>query len=206
MTRVESKPKSLNKQQLKTGKQLGIAATICLFAIYAIFLLTDKAAKISEKQYLVKSLSKVLPESGFDNDLLATRQQLGDMIVYQACKEQKPIFQIYEIKTNKGYSGLIKLLVSIDLTQKKIEKIRPLFHQETPGLGDQIDVDKSPWLQQFEVQLSTPAAAIAVKKDKGQIDAITGATITSRAVSDAVRTAFFSKPLQQLPNLCEQKP
>ncbi len=205
MSKLSSKNRlGLNAKQLNTGKQLSIAASICLLAIYALFNLTEEAAKNSEKQYLIKSLAKVLPHGSFDNDLLATRQQVGEMIVYQACQNQQPAFEIFEVKTHKGYSGLIKLLVSINLSQQKIEKIRPLFHRETPGLGDQIDVDKSNWLQQLEVKLSTPAKNIAVKKDKGKIDTITGATITSRAVSNLIQQTFFAKPLPQLPNLCEQ--
>ncbi len=194
--------KKISKKQLMTAKQLGIAATVCLFSIYVLFLLTDSTAQASEKQYLVKSLAKVLPKDGFDNDLLKTQTRQGEMTVYQACKNNQPKYQIYEIKTDKGYSGLIKLLVSVDLQNKKILQARPLFHQETPGLGDQIDTDKSPWLKQFALPLQTPKQDIAVKQDKGKIDAITGATITSRAVSNAIRESFFTQPLTVLPNHC----
>lgn len=199
--------KKINKQQLNTAKQLGIAAAVCLFSVYGLFLLTDNAAKAGEKRYLVKSLKKVLPQNSFDNDLLATKSEttsnVGKITVYQACQGTTPRYQIYEIHTDKGYSGLIKLLVSVDLAQQRIEQIRPLFHQETPGLGDQIDVDKSSWLKQLALPLSTSAERIAVKQDKGQIDAITGATITSRAVSNAVRHTFFDQSLNELPNHCE---
>ncbi len=195
--------KKITKQQLTTAKQLGIAASVCLFTIYALFLLTDGSAQASEKRYLVKSLAKVLPTNSFDNDLLKTQTQQDEMIVYQACQNNIPKYQIYEIKTDKGYSGWIKLLISVDLRNKKILQARPLFHQETPGLGDQIDTDKSPWLKQFSLPLSTPKNDIAVKQDKGKIDAITGATITSRAVSNIIRESFFTHPLTVLSNHCK---
>lgn len=202
---MTERKKTITKQQLNTAKQLGIAAAVCLFSIYALFLLTDSSAQASEKAYLVKSLAKVLPKDSFDNDLLTTQAQQGEATVYQACKNNQPHYQIYEIKTDKGYSGLIKLLVSVDLKNKKILQARPLFHQETPGLGDQIDTDKSPWLKQFALPLQTPKTDIAVKQDKGKIDAITGATITSRAVSNAIRESFFTHPLTILPNKCIAK-
>ncbi len=199
----QQRSKKLTKAQLKTSKQLAIVAAVCLLSLYALFLLTKQAAQNSEKHHLETSLAKVLPEHSFDNNLLATRNQQAEMIVYQACQHSQPKYQIYEIRTDKGYSGLIKLLLSVDLDKKRIIQVRPLFHQETPGLGDQIDVDKSPWLQQFALPLSTPANHIAVKQDEGKIDAITGATITSRAVSDAIAQALFARPLIILPNHCE---
>lgn len=193
-----------SKQQLHTAKQLSIAAAICLLTIYALFLLTHRAAKRSEKAYLVQSLSKVLPPNSFDNDLLATRTENEDSVIYQACKNHTPRYQIYEIQTHKGYSGLIKLLASLDVDTQRIVQVRPLFHQETPGLGDQIEPEKSPWLTQFERPLSTPDSHIAVKQDGGEIDAITGATITSRAVSNTLRETLFATPLTTLPDACEK--
>lgn len=195
--------KSINKAQLKTTKQLGLASAVCLLSIYALYSLTAQAAKNSERQHLQKSLAKVLPDNRFDNDLLASQSNVGEITVYQACQNATPRYQIYEIHTQKGYSGLISLLVSVDIDKQVIYQARPLFHQETPGLGDQIDVDKSPWLKQFELALSTPYPHVAIKQDKGNIDAITGATITSRAISDAIQQALFQQPLKTLPNLCE---
>lgn len=200
------KPISINKTQLSTAKRLLLAATVCLLFIYGLFLFTRQAAIDSERQHLIKSLSQVLPNHTHpSNDLLSSRTRLGDSTVYQACINGKPRYQIYEIETQKGYSGLIKLLVSIDKKHHRIVRIRPLFHQETPGLGDQIEVEKSPWIKQFELSLKTPPHHIALTKDKGHIDAITGATITSRAVTNVIRHTFFDNPPPSLPNLCRPK-
>lgn len=182
-------------QQLKTAKQLSLIATVCLFSIYGLFVFTHTAAQNSEKRYLQQSLANVLPSHAFDNSLLATRQEHASIISYQACFKGQPRYQIYEISTKKGYSGLIKLLVAVELSSFSIYQIRPLFHQETPGLGDQIDVNKSDWLQQFSLPLSTPKTFIALQQDGGKIDAITGATITSRAVSNLIKQQFFESPL-----------
>lgn len=183
---------SITGLQRKTAWQLLIAATICLLVIFFLHTLTQAAATRSEEQHLIRSLSLVLPDQTFDNDLLASRQHTAAGITYQACQQQKPRYLIHEISTEKGYSGLIKLLVAIDLTANAVYKARPLFHQETPGLGDQIELEKTTWLTQFFRPLSTPVSSLAIKQDGGQIDGLTGATITSRAVSDLIRQKIFS--------------
>lgn len=198
------KKNRVQPHQLRTAKRLLTAAAVCLFGIYLLFLLTDDAAKRSEKAYLVASLAKVLPKNSFDNDLLASQTPQGDNVVYQACKAGNPRYQMYEIHSDKGYSGQIKLLVAIDMENQRLVNVRPLFHQETPGLGDQIEVEKSTWLQQFRKPLSTEKTAIAIKQDGGQIDAITGATITSRAVANVIAQQFFDHVLQPLPPLCDK--
>jgi electron transport complex protein RnfG len=96
--------------------------------------------------------------------------------------------------TGHGYAGFIRMLVGID-KEGVIRGVEILEHQETPGLGARIveikPGEKTPWfLRQY---IGKPAKDIEVRKN---IDAITGATITSRAVTDAVRKAvdeFLSK-------------
>jgi len=82
-----------------------------------------------------------------------------------------------------GYGGYIKIKVGID-KNGKIKGIKILQHNETPGLGAKITEDK--FLSQFK---GKTAEELYLKKDKseGRIDAITGATISSRAVTDGVR-------------------
>ena len=86
------------------------------------------------------------------------------------------------------YSGDINLLTAV-LRDGTIAGVRTTKHEETPGLGDKIEVKKSLWVTTFKsltVQ-SEDDARWAVKKDGGQFDQFTGATITPRAVVNAVR-------------------
>ena len=87
----------------------------------------------------------------------------------------------------EGYSGTIKLLLALD-RERRIVGVRAIDHKETPGLGDKIDIRKTDWILQFNglryVDLSP--TAWAVTKDGGQFDSFTGATITPRAVVDAL--------------------
>lgn len=104
----------------------------------------------------------------------------------------------FTTSTNKGYSGLIEIVIAMDETGEKIAGVRIKSHSETPGLGAnaaQIRYGEiEPWfLAQFS---GLNPDHVALKKDdsNGVIDAITAATITSRAVTDCVRegaTAFI---------------
>ncbi len=90
-----------------------------------------------------------------------------------------------------GYGGDIHLLVGIDVNGT-VTGVRVTSHRETPGLGDYIDRNKSPWIEQFVGKsLTTPAAKHwKVVKDGGRFDARAGATITPRAVVKAVKSAL----------------
>ena len=69
--------------------------------------------------------------------------------------------------------------------------VRAVAHEETPGLGDRIDAAKSDWINRFSGRsLADPdPERWAVRRDGGDFDQLTGATITSRAVVNAVRDA-----------------
>ena len=93
-----------------------------------------------------------------------------------------------------GYSGDIRMIVGIagnDL--RTVTGVRVLSHKETPGLGDKIDLRIDDWILSFDGQVFNRDQITnwAVKKDGGQFDAFTGATITPRAVINAVTQALL---------------
>ncbi len=93
-----------------------------------------------------------------------------------------------ETFTNKGFSGNISLMVGI-LADGTVNNISVLQHAETPGLGSKMS-DAS-----FKDQFNDKNAAsfkFKVKKDGGDVDAITAATISSRAFCDAVNRALLT--------------
>ncbi|WGI27091.1 electron transport complex subunit RsxG [Halomonas alkaliantarctica] len=98
---------------------------------------------------------------------------------------------ILPVVTRQGYNGEIRLLIGID-EQQRISGVRVTQHQETPGLGDDIERSRSDWITEFNgLRLdSLPPEGWAVTKDGGQFDAFTGATITPRAVVNAVHKAL----------------
>ena len=82
-----------------------------------------------------------------------------------------------------GYSGDIKFIAGVN-TDGSVAGVRVLAHKETPGLGDKVDLKKSDWILGFNGKsLNKPKAeSWKVKKDGGEFDQFTGATITPRAV------------------------
>lgn len=112
---------------------------------------------------------------------------------------------ILPVVTRQGYNGEIRLLIGID-EQQRISGVRVTQHQETPGLGDDIERSRSDWITQFNgLRLdSLPPGGWAVSKDGGHFDAFTGATITPRAVVNAVHRALQYAAETPLPMTFEE--
>jgi Na+-translocating ferredoxin:NAD+ oxidoreductase subunit G len=139
-------------------------------------------------------LLEIIPQSRFDNDLLLDTIMLpesaqtllgnvGGEEVYVARKNKKIIGVIVPAILPDGYSGDIKLIAGVN-TDGTIAGVRILTHKETPGLGDKIDIKKSQWVTSFTSRsLENPSdSGWNVKKNGGEFDQFTGATITPRAV------------------------
>lgn len=153
----------------------------------------------NEAGQVMKALVTVLPAGSFDNhpdqDRVLVRDEslLGSdqpMPVYRARLDGKINAVVVSIIARQGYVGPIRLLVAL-APDGTVLAVRAQAHQETPGLGDGIDIRRSDWIRTFSgLSLSNPGSHDwAVRRDGGQIDQITGATITSRAVVNAVRNA-----------------
>lgn len=150
-------------------------------------------------------LDQVVPAEYYDNDMqtecyVVTNSALGNMAphrLYLARKEGQPVAAAIETTAPDGYSGAIQLLVGADFRGNVLGS-RVVEHHETPGLGDKIDIRISDWISHFSGQHveSEQDKRWAVKKDGGDFDQFTGATITPRAVVQAVKhTVLFLETL-----------
>ena len=108
---------------------------------------------------------------------------------YQISRNGVTSGHIFEISTTEGYNGEIRLWLAVDLAGTVLGT-RVINHQETPGLGDKLDIEVSNWILGFNNQ-SLDSIIWAVKKDKGDFDQFTGATITPRAVVTAVKLGLI---------------
>lgn len=151
------------------------------------------------------SLSQVIPDSIHDNNLVqSTRVVKGpegkDVTVYLATLGGKVTGVAYEIR-GSGYGGEIKLMLGVD-AEGKVLGVRAIAHKETPGLGDKIDPAKTSWILGFDgLSLGNPPVdKWKVKKDGGQFDQFSGATITPRGVVTAIRKGleFFAEHKTQM--------
>ena len=115
---------------------------------------------------------------------------VDSLTFYDVFKENKQIGTAVKTYDNNGFSGLITVLVGFD-NDGNIIKSLPLEHNETPGLGDKLDRKKSGFTPQFD-DMDPSKVKIKVKKDGGDIDAITAATISSRAYCNAIKLAYNS--------------
>ncbi len=158
------------------------------------------APVIAEQQRaaLNLQLAAVLPQ-GFDNDPAMTQQALpadpalggAAAVRYTARRGGQITGWALRVVAPNGYSGAIHLLIGVDRAGV-IQGVRVLEHKETPGLGDPIELEKSPWILSFNGKsLHDPQdKAWGVKKDGGIFDQFTGATITPRAIVQAVHSTL----------------
>lgn len=145
-------------------------------------------------------LSVVLPaRDQFDNDPVAdvdtTRRALQPHITllatWPARRGTVLIARAFKVATRQGYGGTIELLVGVR-SNGEVISVRVLDHRETPGLGDPIAATGSDWINAFVGRtLNDPAAERwTVKKDGGEFDQFSGATISPRAVVLAVKATL----------------
>ncbi len=178
------------------GGILALFAFFCTFLVTLTYQLTKN--QIAEQATLerLQQINQVMPPELHDNNLLASCIQVtapeylgshAPQAVFIAQKQEKITGYAIETIAPNGYSGEIKLIVGVD-TNGNILGVRALSHQETPGLGDKIEQRKTPWVLSFNGKslANTSATAWQVKKDGGEFDAFTGATITPRAVVASV--------------------
>jgi len=182
------------------------AASLLVFSIAGAgllsgtFQLTRPEIEKSERAAKLNLISQALPPGSFDNDVVRDARPLPvDPLLglkrpgqsYPARHGGQPVAVVLEAAAPDGYSGEIRLLVGI-LPDGTVSGVRVTGHRETPGLGDYIEIGKSPWIREFEGKsLTNPQPADwKVKKDGGRFDYMAGATITPRAMVKAVRKAL----------------
>ncbi|WP_163835025.1 electron transport complex subunit RsxG [Spartinivicinus ruber] len=188
--------KAISNNSLRLG--LFATLTVGLIALTYVFTQDRIAAQIRASEQ--RALADILPQDYYDNDLLHTyvMQPAEPLIsqhqpfkVYVAFKQQQPSAVVIPVAAPDGYNGRIELLVGIDHSGK-LTGTRVIAHKETPGLGDAIDSKVSDWINNFAGKslLSPTEDGWAVKKDGGEFDQFTGATITPRAVVAAVKRSL----------------
>lgn len=170
---------------------LGCVALLAGAALSYANQATRAQIALAEARDMQATLAQVLPDGLADNDLLHDVVELpapeGPRKIHLARRQGVTTAAVFEVAA-RGYAGPIRLLMAVD-RDGAVLGVRVLKHQETPGLGDKIEIAKHDWITRFAgTSLTTPdAARWAVKKDGGQFDQFAGATITPRAVVRAVK-------------------
>jgi len=192
---------NIHKQVATTAFLLMLFATIGAALVGFIYDNTYDTIKYNEQQALLKQLNNIIPASHYDNELLtdtivlAAEHRLGtttNSIAYRARKQGKNVAVVFSAIAPNGYNGSIHLLIGI-YENGKLAGVRVVKHKETPGLGDAIEAKRSDWILDFNGKSLTQPSnkQWKVKRDGGEFDQFTGATITPRAVVKAVHSALL---------------
>ncbi len=198
-----------------------LAFTLLFTALMAgTYLLTHETIEKSAAEERLKLIDEILPRTMYDNDLLASGIKLAPAPkigldeggeAWRARKGGQPVAVVLQAAAPDGYAGRIDLIVAV-APDGGLLGVRVTQHRETPGLGDYIDPKKDrnkarPWIGQFMNRRGDlPAWTWRLRKDGGEIDSMSGATISARAVTNAVgrvlayvaghRAQFFAKESQ----------
>ncbi len=190
-----------------------ILVGVAIFAFGLIAVMheaTRDAIAAADRARLLAKFNEVLSGERYDNELLTDRVEVRDsellgttaaVPVYRARRKGTTVAVVIAPVAPNGYSGPIRLLVGIR-RDGHILGVRVSAHNETPGLGDGIDAHKSDWILGFngKSRQDPPEQRWAVRKDGGDFDQFTGATITPRAVVGAVADAlaYFERHRDEL--------
>ncbi len=190
---------------------LGVITMLSALGLGGMNVLTQEPIAKAQQAKVLAALNEVLP--AFDNDPSTDMKQVevdGEQVkVYMATKEGNPVGAAVESFSPKGFGGRISIMFGFN-ADGTIKGYSVLNHAETPGLGDKMvywfqppqapvkSVVESLFL--FEVKqaarnsnvygLCPGSEGLTVSKDGGKIDAITAATISSRAFLDAANRAY----------------
>ncbi len=203
----------------KNGVTLAVFAAITTGMTAVINMVTKPTVEHQMALEQKSLLDQVVPPSLYNNKLqqecyIVSNPALGNNDphhLYLARKDGKPVAVAVETTAPDGYSGNIQMLVGADFTGKVLG-VRVTEQHETPGLGDKIELRISNWITGFAgvVLQGADDKHFAVKKDGGDFDQFTGATITPRAVVNAAkRTTLYIETLpSQLSSLpdCGENP
>lgn len=184
-----------------SGVTLAVLAAICTALVALTWQLTAPRIAANEKAYLEESLKPALANVFYDNDLAESTLILEpphdlpgaeQAIIYRLYSGGEPAAAAFVVSAREGYAGPIRLLIGVDYSGA-LSGVRVIAHRETPGLGDRIESSKSDWLRQFESASleSPPTDQWAIRRDGGTFDALTGASITPRAVVKAVKETLL---------------
>lgn len=186
---------------VRSGLLLGIIALLGTALLAGVNNLTYERIIEQEKRRVLQQLNEIVPVVSYNNDLLedVIKIEAADFFrhpapvtVYRARLDGQPVSVMMIVTAPDGYNGDIRLLVGINAAGT-ILGVRVISHRETPGLGDPIEAEKNDWILGFtQKSLNNPGSdGWAVKRDGGDFDQFTGATISPRAVVRAVHTTLL---------------
>jgi len=186
---------------VKGGATLAVIAALCTALVAFTFVMTEERIEANEQAWLERSLQPALSglfyDSGVTESMIMIPPPHGlpgseAAIVYRVYAEDEAVAALFVVSARDGYAGPIRFLVGIDV-QGNVTGVHVLEHRETPGLGDRVETSRSDWATQFDGRslLDPEPTGWAIKRDGGQFDQLTGASVTPRAIVKAIRDTLL---------------
>ena len=176
------------------------ASAVAVGLVAIVHDLAEPRIEASRQAQRLAQLTAVLGNVAYDNDPLTDTLAVRDpellgtdetLTAHRVRLGGRTLAVLLGAVAPDGYSGAIRLLIAIG-ADGRVLGVRVLEHRETPGLGDFIEARRSDWIHGFAGRslADPPPAGWQVRKDGGEFDQFTGATVTPRAVVGAVRDAL----------------
>lgn len=192
--------KSGDDQILRSAASLAAVALLGTALLAGVHHLTRDRIAAQERRVILQQLGEIISPERYDNELQEDRITVVDefyfphgqrVTAYRARKNGEAVALVLKFAAINGYNGKIQLLLGINVNGT-LSGARVASHKETPGLGDAIETEKSDWILNFSgLSLTDPTPQFwAVKRDGGEFDQFTGATITPRAIVEAIHLAL----------------
>ena len=195
------KPPIHQRAAVRSGLILALIAAICTALVAATYRLTSGRIAANEQAHLERSLAPALSGVVFEGSVAQSMLVIEPphdlpgseaAIVYRVYADEKPAAALFAVTARDGYAGPIRILVGVDVSGQ-VSGVQILEHRETPGLGDRIHQDRSDWVDQFNGRtLQDPVVdRWTITVDGGDFDQLTGASVTPRAVTKAIRQTLI---------------
>lgn len=166
---------------------LGAITLVASAAVGAVNMITAEPIRQAKEKALQKAMGEVLPEYSTIED----RESILDEIptrTYIAYDGNSVVGYAVETASNSGFGGTVRIIVGFN-PDGEVRNINVLEQAETPGLGTKMTEPDNPLLNSFKGKCPGDMV-LKVKKDGGSVDALTAATISSRAYTEAVARAY----------------
>lgn len=165
-----------------------LLCSLAATALIMVYNTTQHKIQANLQQAMRHQIKVLLANINYDNDLLHNTVKIDGTTVYRAYHHNQPQAAVFGTTSHAGYNGKIVLLVAISPAGKVIE-IRVIEHNETPGLGDKMELKNSSWI--LSLRNATLNNNWDVKKHGGDFDSWSGATITPRAIVKQTEQALI---------------
>jgi electron transport complex protein RnfG len=203
MSDVAIQPATPSAAMIRT---LGIVATVCGILIVSAYQGTLEPVAANKKIALERAVFKVIPGASSVKEFVAGTAGIepagatvaeGAMKFYAAYDQAGALKGVAAEGAAKGYADTVRVMFAYDTTRQAITGLGVVSMRETPGIGDKIYTDQA-FLRNFEAldaklaeDMKSLAHAIKVvkhgsKQNAWEIDAIAGATVTSKAVGKGI--------------------